>query len=131
MRRARLALWVIFIVVSAAGLPASAHHSFNAVYFEDRTVSIEGDVLEFEYRNPHAWVHLTVKDERGEIQKFSAEWSNPARLKQQGLTAETIKPGDHVIITGNPGRNPAERRIHLRGIHRLDDGWRWPLPRTR
>jgi len=133
VRRAWLRLWVSVIiagVVGAAGVPASAHHSFAAEYFEDQMVSVEGDVVQFDYRNPHAWVHLAVKDERGEMQKVSAEWANPGRLKQQGLTADTIKPGDHVIITGSPGRNPAERRIHLKRIQRPDDGWTWPLQRT-
>jgi hypothetical protein len=69
-------------------------------------------------------------DQNGEMQKFSAEWSNPRRLKEQGLTAEAIRPGDHVVITGSPGRNAAERKIHLRGIERPADGWKWPLPRA-
>src|SRR5687768_7168907 len=115
MRRIWLALCISAV---AAGVPAWAHHSFAAEYFESQTVSVEGEVLQFDYRNPHAWVHLMAKDENGELQKFSAEWSNPNRLKQQGLTAESIKPGDQVVITGSPGRNPAERRLHLKGIER-------------
>jgi hypothetical protein len=103
----------------------SAHHSFSADYFEDQKVSIEGDVIAFEFKNPHAWLHLLVVDEDGK-KKFSAEWSNTARLKQSGFTAESFKPGDHLIITGSPGRDPAEHRIHLRTIHRPSDGWRWP-----
>ena len=79
---------------------------------------MEGEVVQFDYINPHAWVHLMAKDENGELQRFSAEWSNPNRLKQQGLTAESIKPGDQVIITGSPGRNPADRRLHLKSIVR-------------
>jgi hypothetical protein len=103
----------------------SAHHSFAADYFEDQKVSIEGDVIAFEFKNPHAWLHLLVVDEDGK-KKCSAEWSNTARLKQSGFTAESFKPGDHLIITGSPGRDPAEHRIHLRTIHRPSDGWRWP-----
>lgn len=127
MRRAGLALLIGFGVTSAA---ASAHHSFSAAYFENQSMSVEGDVVQFDYRNPHAWVHVTVTDERGEMQKFSAEWANPARLKQQGIDADTIQPGDHVVITGSPGRNPAERLLHLKGIRRPNDGWNWPRPRT-
>jgi hypothetical protein len=104
----------------------SAHHSFSADYFEEQNVSIEGDVIAFELRNPHAWLHLSVVDENGQPQKISAEWSNPARLKQAGFTTASFKPGDHLIVTGSPGRNPAERRIHLRTIRRPSDGWKWP-----
>ena len=88
-------IWFAFCIsVMAAGVAVRAHHSFAAEYFESQPVTVEGEVLQFDYRNPHAWVHLTAKDENGELQKFSAEWSNPNRLKQQGLTAESIKPGD-------------------------------------
>jgi hypothetical protein len=125
-------IWlVLFVCAVAAGVPASAHHSFAAEYFEDQTVSLEGEVVQFDYRNPHAWVHVMARDESGELQRFSAEWSNPTRLKQQGLTAESIKPGDQVIITGSPGRKPAERRLHLKAIERPADGWKWPLARGR
>jgi hypothetical protein len=110
----------------ALGARASAHHSFAAAYFEDQKVSVTGEVVRFDYVNPHAWVHVMAPDESGAVQKFSAEWSNPRRLTQQGLAADTIKPGDHVIITGSPGRNPAERKIHLRTIVRPADGWQWP-----
>ena len=114
----------------AAGVPASAHHSFAAVYFENQTITVSGEVAQFDYSNPHAWVHLMAKDENGELQRFSAEWSNPARLKQQGLTAESIKPGQQVVITGSPGRNPADRHLHLKTIERPADGWKWPRARA-
>jgi len=111
--------------LTAVALP-SAHHSIAADYFEEQKVSLEGDVTAFELKNPHSWLHLVVVDESGTRQEFSAEWSNPGRLRQAGFTAESFKLGDHLIITGSPGRNPAERRIHLRTIHRPSDGWKWP-----
>jgi uncharacterized protein DUF6152 len=122
---------VATIGVLTLGARASAHHSFAAAYFEDQKVSIAGEVVRFDYINPHAWVHVMARDERGDMQRYSAEWSNPRRLKQQGLAADAIKPGDHVVITGSPGRNPAERTIHLRAIERPSDGWRWPLASNR
>src|SRR5688572_9866208 len=59
---------------------AAAHHSFSAYYFEDQTVTIEGSVVEFEYRAPHAWLHVLSPDAEGQPQRFSAEWANPQRL---------------------------------------------------
>ena len=122
MKRVVLTLFLGAIV---AAVPASAHHSFAAVYFEDQKVSVEGELVEFEYRNPHAWVHVMARDENGEMQKFSAEWAGATRLKQGGVTQETLKVGDRVIITGAPGRTASERRIHLKGIERPSDGWKW------
>jgi Family of unknown function (DUF6152) len=104
----------------------SAHHSFSAEYFEEQKISIEGDVIAFELKNPHAWLHLSVVDETGKRQTYSAEWSNPARLKQAGFSVDSFKPGDHLILTGSPARDPSEHRLHLRTIQRPSDGWKWP-----
>lgn len=115
----------LFVGIVAAGVPASAHHSFAADYFEDQIASIEGEVEQFEYRSPHSWVYVLVTDESGETRRFGAEWGSPTRLAQRGVTQDTLKPGDRVVITGSPGRNPTDRRIHLKSISRLADGWTW------
>src|SRR5262245_2911196 len=111
MKRALLAL-----VISMSGVVAgtSAHHSFAAFYLEDQTISMEGEIVEFEYRSPHSFVHIATRDETGAVQRFVAEWASPNRLSQRGVTAETLKPGDHVVVSGSPGRNPSERRLHLK-----------------
>ena len=118
--------WFILPVLLLLGaLPASSHHSFAAFYFEDQSVSIEGELVEFEYRAPHAWVHLLALDPQGHEQSYSAEWANPNRLSREGITKDTLKPGDRVIISGSPGRNTAERRLHVKAIERPADGWSW------
>jgi hypothetical protein len=116
---------LVAVLVASIGLPASAHHSFAADYLEDQTTSIEGELTEFDYKNPHAWVYVTAMDESGQMQRFSAEWANTNRLKDQGIAKDTLKPGDHVIITGSPGRKVEDRKIHLKGIERPSDGWKW------
>jgi hypothetical protein len=128
MKRLLLGLILVALVV---GVPAYAHHSFAAHYFEDQIVSIEGELTQFEYRSPHAWVHVRVKDANGVVQQFSAEWSNPNRLKGLNITATTLKPGDFLIVTGSPGRRGGERKLHLKGIERPADGWRWGRARAR
>lgn len=107
------------------GVAARAHHSFAAEYFEDQMVSLEGEVTEFQYRNPHAWVMFRVQDPQGQMAVYSAEWVGAGRLGQQGITADVLKPGDLVKISGSPGRNASQRRLHLKGIERPADGWTW------
>ena len=75
----------LLVSVATAGVPASAHHSFAAEYFEEQSVSIEGELVQFEYRSPHAWVYVMGKDSNGQMQRFAAEWSNPNRLARQGI----------------------------------------------
>jgi hypothetical protein len=108
-----------------ATVPAHAHHSFAATYFEDKTESVEGDLVQFLFRNPHSFVHVEGKDKDGNVVRYAVEWGAGLQLNRQGVTRETLKPGDHVIITGNPGRNPEDHRLRMRTITRPSDGWKW------
>jgi Family of unknown function (DUF6152) len=116
---------LVLLVGAGAAAPLSSHHSFAAHYFEEQSVTITGDVVEFEYRSPHAWVHVNAADERGTMRRYGAEWQNPNRLNQQGITRDTLKPGDRVVVIGSPGRTAGEYKIHLKGIERPADGWHW------
>ena len=110
----------------AFGAQAFAHHSFAATYLENEEVSVEGELVQFIYRNPHSFVQVTVPDpQTKEIVRWAIEWGGNGQLARAGITAVTLKAGDHVVITGNPGRNPEDHRIRMRTIVRPKDGWRW------
>ena len=104
---------------------AFAHHSFSATYNADKTVKIEGSVKEFLWRNPHSFIRVEAPDEKGVMQVWSLEWGGGAQLQGMHVTRESVKPGDHVIVTGQPGRDPSEHRIRLQTIMRTSDGWKW------
>jgi hypothetical protein len=112
-------------VVVATAKPASAHHSFAATYFEERTDRVEGELVQYLFRNPQSFVHIEGKDAEGNPVRYAVEWGAGLQLTQQGVTRETLKPGDHVIVSGNPGRNPEDHRLRLRSIQRPSDGWKW------
>jgi hypothetical protein len=119
-------LCVLIVLGSVAlGVRAYAHHSFAATYLEDQEMTIEGDLVQFLYRNPHSFVHVMAPDSNKEMQRWAVEWGGGGQLNQQGVTRETLKPGDHVIVTGNPGRNPSDHRLRMRSITRPKDGWKW------
>ena len=65
------------------------------------------------------------KDAQGNTVRYAVEWGAGLQLNRQGVTRETLKPGDHVVITGNPGRNPEDHRLRMRTITRPSDGWKW------
>jgi hypothetical protein len=119
------ALLVLVAGALATSPSLEAHHSFSAYYFEEQLVTITGAVAEFEYRSPHAWVHVNVVEAGGQTRRYSAEWANPNRLGQRGVLRDTLKPGDQVVITGSPGRPGHEYKLHLKGIERPADGWTW------
>jgi Family of unknown function (DUF6152) len=119
---------LLFLLMAAAFIFAAAayaHHSFAATYFEDQTVTVEGKLVQFLFRNPHSFVHLEAPDDKGEVQTWAVEWGGGGQLSRDGISRDTLKPGDHVIVTGNPGRNPADHRIRMRSISRPSDGWKW------
>ena len=104
---------------------ASAHHSFAATYFVDKEITVKGSLTQFLYRNPHSFIKVNAPDEKGVMQTWSVEWGGGGQLTNEHVTRDTLKPGDQVIITGNPGRDPAEHRIRLHTITRPSDGWKW------
>jgi hypothetical protein len=114
------------VVVLAFGARAFAHHSFAATYLEDQSVTIEGQIVQFLLRNPHSFVHVMVKEKDGTTNRYVVEWGSPSQLSGK-VSRDTLKPGDEVIITGNPGRNAADHRVRLLTFKRPKDGWSWGI----
>jgi len=118
-------LTLVMIGAFVAATPAHAHHSFAATYFEDKVQKVEGNLVQFLYRNPHSFVHVEGPDENGVAQRWAVEWAAGLQLNQQGVMRDTLHVGDHVIIEGNPGRNAQDHRLRMRSMLRPSDGWKW------
>lgn len=125
MKRTLFALALVAGALVVSSGRAYAHHSFAATYFEDKTQKVEGNLVQFLYRNPHSFVHVEAPDDKGVTQRWAIEWGAGGQLGRQGVNRETLKPGDHVIIVGNPGRNPEDHRLRMVNITRPSDGWKW------
>jgi|HubBroStandDraft_1064217.scaffolds.fasta_scaffold199810_2 hypothetical protein len=129
--RKMLAVIVTGAGMLITGIPASAHHSFAGTYLEDAPpVKAEGTLKEFLLRNPHSFVIVAddkLKDDKGEPVRWSIEWGAAGQLAQQGVSGQSLKVGDHVIVMGSPGRNATDHRIRLRSIERPSDGFKYPL----
>src|SRR6266446_5347755 len=87
------------LVALAASAPSFAHHSFAATYLENQTVTIDGELVQFVLRNPHSFVDVDVTEKDGSKTRYVVEWAAPAQLAGK-VDRETLKPGDHVVITG-------------------------------
>lgn len=88
-------------------------------------MTIEGDVAQFLYRNPHSFLHIEVKDPKGNMVRWAVEWGGAGQLGSQGITRDTLKPGDHVVVLGSPGRNPDDHRMRMIKVTRPSDGKSW------
>ncbi len=123
MKRTLLVVSLVGAVLAAGA--AYAHHSFAATYFVDKEMTVEGTLTQFLFRNPHSFVKVQAPDDKGQMQTWAVEWGGGAQLNQEHVTRDTLKPGDHVVVTGNPGRDPSDHRIRLHKIVRTSDGWKW------
>ena len=124
MRRVLRTALVVGVILRAGGV-VFTHHSFNSYYFENEIQTFSGQVSELEYVSPHAWVHFSSVGKDGVERKYAAEWASPARLGRAKIDKDTLKPGDLVVITASPSRDPGSNKLHLKTIQRPSDGWRW------
>ena len=119
---------LIILIVAAtllSAVSAYSHHSFSATYEEQKTVKIEGKIVQFLFRNPHSFVHVMAPDETGALTRWSVEWGGAGQLGAQGVDKDSLKAGDVVVITGNPGRDPSEHRMRMATLKRSKDGFVW------
>ena len=101
------------------------HHSFQATYDMDTMIEIRGKLIQMNFRNPHSSVMIMAPDEDGNMQRWGVEWGGASLLQRQGLTRTSFKPGDEVIITGQPSRDRSDFRMRMESILRPSDGFGW------
>ena len=93
----------------AIGVPASAHHSFAAVFDAESPVDKSGTVTEVEWMNPHAWIHIDVEQEDGSVEAWAFELGSPNGLIRRGWTRGTVQVGDVISISGYRARDGSNR----------------------
>jgi hypothetical protein len=93
----RFLVWLACVAV-----PVAAHHSFYAMYSDDKPVALVGVVTKVEWVNPHAHFSLDVKDADGKVTNWTFELAAPNALIRagSGWTKESFKEGDSVTVTG-------------------------------
>jgi len=99
--RARV-VWLALLALAASTGIAGAHHSFSAVYDGKRSVTVTGVVTQFRFVNPHALMTLEVTDKDGKVVTWVVEFAGRLNLSEIGWSADSIKSGEKVTVTGNP-----------------------------
>jgi hypothetical protein len=112
--------FVVFAIVAviASGVAAYAHHSFAGTYREDETVTIEGEIVQFNVRNPHSFINIEVTNENGETELWGGEWGSVTQLSQGGVNRFTLKAGEHIVVDGAPARDSSDNRVLVRRVVR-------------
>ncbi len=116
--RSRYSVPLIFSLM-ALPLSASAHHS-QSMYDASKQTSATGIVSEWEWTNPHTWLHVMVKDENGQDRLWTFESNSTGQLMRGGWSEHAINPGEEVTVTFRPLRD-GSRGGTIRAV-RFPDG---------
>ena len=105
MRNHRPIFAATAVLVFSLGGAAYAHHGFVSWFDMSKSVTIKGTVTGFDWTNPHAYIYLDVKDEKGATEKWSIELGAIAMLSRAGWRRDTLKPGDEITAIGNRAKD--------------------------
>ncbi len=103
----------LMLVLSTAS--AFAHHSFAAEYDQTKPVSVKGTVNKVAWVNPHAYLYVDVKDDKGKVTVWAFELLSPNALARQGWGAKSLLPGQAVTVDGyaaKDGKTLVDGSVH-------------------
>jgi hypothetical protein len=116
-------LCTAFAIVAMAPV-ASAHHSIAGVYAGYSQLTLDAIVEEFRFVNPHPRIFVSVETADGAVQSWTLEMDNRWELAELGFEADTLKPGDRIVVAGNPGRD-TDNVLYVRKLDRPADGFNY------
>ena len=93
-------LWMTAGALLLASAPVLAHHSFAAEYDESKPVKVTGTVSKVEWKNPHIWWYVDVKDDAGRVVTWGFSGGPPGMLVRRGITKDVLKSGDVITVSG-------------------------------
>ena len=119
---------ILLLAIAASMLAATAayaHHSYGANYDTSKEIKLQGKLVQFVFRNPHAFVQMQVLDENKVMQRWAVEWSGTTQLGSAGIKHDTLRAGDDIVVVARPSRVPGELRALMVNLKRPADGFTW------
>ena len=102
---------------AATAVALFGHHSFSAQFDASKAIRLQGVLAKIEWRNPHSYFYVDVKDEAGNVVRWACEGGAPGALSRRGFKRGDIKLGDKLIIDGYRARDGSNlvdaRRVTL------------------
>ena len=104
MKRIRRILTLGFGVLFFGG-PVQGHHSVALQFDMTREITISGRIVEMEWRNPHAWLHVEVESEAGNPELWRVEFGGANSLYRRGWRRDDLPVGTEITVHGLPSRD--------------------------
>lgn len=111
-----LAIGSIMLAASSVG----AHHSLSTEFDTSKQATIVGTISKMVWSNPHAWLHVEVKDTKGQVQPWAVEFGSPNGLYRRGWRRDDLPAGATVTVTGYLARDGS--KTISAGDVKLSDG---------
>jgi len=92
--RLQVSLWTLAL----AALPLAAHHSITAEFDTSKPFTVQGTLTKIEWVNPHSYMYLDSKDDKGVVTSYSFEAGPPGNLRRAGVLRTMFNVGDTVTI---------------------------------
>ena len=101
----RMLFLYVVVYLPLAVVPVDAHHGFAAEYNIHERVTIQGTLTGFEWTNPHAWIHVDVKDSDGKVVNWAVEFGSPNVLYRRGFRKTDFPAGTELTVDGYRAKN--------------------------
>ena len=95
--------------LSLAAAPLVAHHAFSAEFDANKQVILKGNITKMEWINPHAWLHMDVKEADGKVTSWDIELGPPNALIKRGWNQSSVPVGLAVVVEGYQSKDGAKR----------------------
>lgn len=112
------------LALTVFGAAPSAHHPLSRTYRTDERATVDGVIVSIVLRSPHSYLEVRAQDAQKHVRVWSIECGDH-RVVRKRLVEGSLRPGDRVIVTGEPSRDDGEFRVRLRRLVRPTDGWEW------
>jgi hypothetical protein len=91
----------VAFALAAAAATATAHHSF-AIFDHTQTLTLKGEVLAFQWTNPHGYIELDVHDGPKNVDRYTIELTSINMLRRAGWKSSDVQTGDQVTAVIAP-----------------------------
>jgi hypothetical protein len=107
--RTKFALAMAAVGFLSIATPVRAHHAFAAEFDATKPLKLHGTVTKMEWINPHAWIHIDVKNPDGTVTNWMVEGGSPNTLLRNGFTKNSLPPGTEIVVDGYQSKDESNK----------------------